>query len=265
MSQKSKPITITSSQGRHRTQRKLDTLEALADLYCARTKDIARYVRNRIPTVNDLRATLATLEILQHFDRKNLIIKKKIFGIGNVYGLSQSGVNFASDKMGIITAREFEIRDIEHELLITSFHIHLREFARRNNYEFTWEQEAIDHKKLINPDAIATLTTPKGTFYFCIEPERQKFNENFLKKAKKYFTVFRKPEAEELFGSKEFRVIFIVDTERKRQTVLQKFAEEYPYKMFWVTTVPLFQHDIAGQIFKTPKDYRTNSYSFLDI
>ena len=167
--------------------------------------------------------------------------------------------------MGIDNAREFEIKDSEHEHLITRFHIALRELAFANGWQLEWKQDAVVADRLINPDAIAVLTTDKGKFTFCIEPERQSFTENHLKKAKKYYSVFGKPECKTLFGAEKVRVIFIVLSERKRQTMLEKFAVEYPYRMFWFTTVDAFTEDIGGEIFKTPKDYAERSYSFLDL
>lgn len=179
--------------------------------------------------------------------------------------MSAHGAHFVKDIMGIDNAREFEIKDSEHEHLITRFHIALRELAFANGWQLEWKQDAVVADRLINPDAIAVLTTDKGKFTFCIEPERQSFTENHLKKAKKYYSVFGKPECKTLFGAEKVRVIFIVLSERKRQTMLEKFAVEYPYRMFWFTTVDAFTEDIGGEIFKTPKDYAERSYSFLDL
>ena len=233
-------------------------------MYCATPKDLARYLRGRVPTVTDIRSIRATIDHLEHHSPTHHFFEsKQFFSTTHIYGLSEYGARYAREIMGIDTARAFEIRDLEHEHLLTLFHIHLREFAARHKLGFTWKQELVDYKKPINPDAIATLTSPAGTLTYLIEPERQSFSPNLLKKAKKYFEVFGKPEAKKLFGAEKFRVIFVLMTERKRQSVLEKFAAEYPYKMFWLTTTDLFQKDMGGEIFSTPKDSSQRSYSFL--
>jgi len=243
-------------------------IDALGDLYCATPRDLARYIRHQEPTDNDLRSTRATIKnIYEHDDRATFLTQKHFFfnSATSLFGLSSHGAYFAKDIMGIDNAREFEIKDAEHEHLITRFHIALRELAAKNNWQLEWKQQAVVADRLINPDAIATLTTEKGAFTFCIEPERQSFTENHLKKAKKYHSVFGKPECKALFGADKVRVIFIVLSERKRQTMLEKFAEEYPYRMFWFTTVDAFTEDIGGEIFKTPKDFKEASYSFISF
>ena len=239
-------------------------LEMLGDAYCATPYDIARYIRRRIPTKNDIRSINATLKEIREFDSHRKWIHRDEYLNTHIYGLTDYGARYCTEILGV-PAREFEARDYAHEHIITRFHIQLREFATQHGYGLRWRQEAINLKHDINPDAIATLTTPKGSFTFCIEPERQSFTENHLKKAKKYHAVFGTPECTKLFGAEKVRVIFIVLSERKRQTMLEKFAEEYPYRMFWFTTIEAFQNDIGGEIFMTPKDGLAKSYSFLSL
>jgi hypothetical protein len=247
------------------TGAKLNLLSAVPELYCSTPYDLARFVRGHIPTEHDVRSTRATLARIDEYSYpQKWLVKKYLDGV-TYFGLSHSGVRYAQEELGIMSARVFEIKDIPHEHLITQCHIPLREFALANGYKLTWEQNVTDFKKLINPDAIAELSKDGQAYRFCIEPERQSFNENFMKKAKKYHSIFGKPEAEKIISSEKFRVIFVVQTERKRQTLLNHLAEEYPYRMFWVTTEDLIKTDIAGSIFLTPKDYQLSTYSFSAV
>jgi hypothetical protein len=180
-------------------------------------KDIAWYVRGHEPTLTDIQNIRNTiLHIEEYFSPHTFFLSKEFYSRTRLYSLADYGAKYAREIIGIDTVRAFEIRDLEHEHLLTLFHIHLREFAAKSKFALTWKQDVVDYKKPINPDAIATLTTAAGTLTFCIEPERQSFSPNLLKKAKKYFEVFGMPEAEELFGAKKFRVIFVTLTDRKR-------------------------------------------------
>jgi hypothetical protein len=244
----------------------LRVIEAAAELTCGTPKDIAWYVRGHEPTLTDIQSIRNTiLHIEAYFSPHTFFVSKEFYSRTRLYGLADYGAKYAREIMGIDTARAFEIRDVEHEHLVTLFHIHLRQFAAKKKFLFAWRQDLVDHKKPINPDAIATLGSDAGKFIFCIEPERQTFNSNYLKKAKKYFEVFGKPEAKQLFSAEKFRAIFVVLTDRKRKYVLEQFAKEYPYKMFWITTVDLFQKDMGAKIFLTPKDHQTETYALLDV
>jgi hypothetical protein len=248
------------------TQAKLKTIEALADLYCATPKDIAEYLKVRKPSTHDIRGIRATLDRIQHHDsHAKYLSKKPYFMRTSLYGLNDSGVHYAREILGFADARAFEIKDPDHEHLITRFHVKAMQLAHKRGWEITWKQEAVDHRRLINPDAVMTLGTLKGAFVFPVEPERQSFTENHLKKGKKYFDVYGKEAAFKQFGAEKIRPIFITLSHRKRDTMLEKFAEEYPYRMFWFTTVDDFERDISGKIFLTPKDYKTTRYSFLDL
>jgi hypothetical protein len=248
------------------TNKKDKTLEAIADLYCATPKDIAEYLYHRDPNWNDMRGVRATLDrIIEHNPHATYLTKRPYMYRTKIFGLSDSGVIFSRNALGISRARKFEVKDLDHEHVITRFHIKARELAIKNGWQIEWAQNPIDHKNTINPDAIMRLTGPKGKFIFTIEPERQSFTENHLKKGKKYHEVFGTKEAERLFGAEKTRTIFVTLSDRKRITMLEKFAEEYPYRMFWFTTVDAFEKNMGGNIFLTPKDWKTTPYSLSDV
>jgi len=265
-----KPLSTTtlSSQrkGKRWNELKNTLLEVVADLYCATPRDLARYIRGRVPTVNDTRTVNACIKSLgEHYEKHNFFNRYCFFSGTYLYGLSEFGARFARQQRGILTAREFDVKDIEHEHIITSLHIQLIELCKKHGWTLKWIQDTATYKRHINPDAIATLTTPKGSFVFCLEPERQAFNDGFLKKGKKYFDTYGTPEAKKLFGAEKFRVIFVALTEKRMNTILERFEDEFHYRMFWITTVDKFEKHVGGDIFKTPKDHKSGAYSFLDI
>lgn len=129
----------------------------------------------------------------------------------------------------------------------------MQEFCDARGCKLNWKRPVVDNQNPVNPDAVATITTPEGNYVFIIEIERQSFSENHLKKAKRYFSLFGRPEARELFGAEKFRVIFLVETDLRADTILKKLKAEYSYRMFWISTFSRFQ-DLNNADFRTPKD-----------
>ena len=178
-------MASTTTPLRRWTKPKLTILETLADLYCATPKDIAEYLKLRTPTLSEVRDIRAKLDrVRDHHPHATYVTKQPYFMRTSLFGLSDAGARRAREIMGIESARSFEIRDLDHEHIITRFHIKARALAIREGWGFAWEQNAIDHKRFINEDAQLTLTIKGKPFVFPVEPERQSFNENHLKKAK---------------------------------------------------------------------------------
>jgi hypothetical protein len=232
------------------TTAKKKVLEALGFLYCATPKDIARFIRRRIPTVHDVRSVRATLKYL--LENKSPLVLRKLYVTSYLYGLTESGARFDRGR-GVEGARKFAVRDFDHEHLLTLAQLSLQEFCDAHACTLNWKRPVVDNHSPVNPDAIATVTAPEGSYVFVIEIERQSFNENHLKKAKRYVSVFGRPEAKELFGAEKFRVIFLVETDLRADTIVRKLRAEYPYRMFWVSTFTRFQ-DLRNPEFRTPKD-----------
>jgi hypothetical protein len=251
--------TTTTLKGNKRrwNSAKDDALDALRELYCATIYDLARFVRHREPTLDDLRSTRALLQHIHEYDsHKTYWVRYPLNG-GFIYGLSRYGAQ-------TVNGRELIARDFEHERILTRFHIALKELCDKHGFQLEWSQKPLSHKFAIIPDAIATITAPNGRFVFAIEPERQTFTENHLKKAKKYHAIFGTAECKKQFGAEKIRVLFIQLTNKRRTTWLEKFAEEYPYRMFWFTTLNSLD-SVAAKIFLTPKDWKIESYSLLDV
>jgi hypothetical protein len=257
------PFRPTSPTRRRLTTAQIKAVEAVADLYCATPSDIARWLRGTEPQDTYVRSVRYSLQSLMANPRTPYLRKYR-FGTTSLYGLSQAGAAFTRHR-GVAEARHFGIRDFEHEHILTLIHIALREFCVAHGFRLQWQQPLLDFSKQINPDAIVTVTTAKGAYTFCIEVERQSFSENHLKKAKKYHDVFGTPEALTLIGAEKFYAVFATETYRKATTVLEKLGAQYPYRMFWVTTSELLATKLDAAIFRTPKDYKTTSYSLLDL
>ncbi len=189
---------------------------------------------------------------------------------GNVaylHGLSRSGVDVANERRGIDTARAYEESAHHHEYRITETHLAGDDYARSTKRELDWFQDSIDWQRFVNPDALfGLIDLLLGAFYFFLEVERQTYGEHFIKKGRKYLELFDSDLCEKLFKIRKFRVIFLVETPARAQTVLEDFAENgLASTIFWITSVPEMKADIASPIFRTPADYLKRRHSFNDI
>ncbi len=110
----------------------------------------------------EVRGTRAILQRARmEFDpHKQFLTQKEFFhnSSTSLFGLSEYGAKYAKEILGCQNALAFEVKDTEHEFLITLFHIRLREFCRAHNLRLDWEQNPINHKHLINTKLV--LPTP---------------------------------------------------------------------------------------------------------
>ena len=150
-----RPTSTTTPSNRHKSHRltgaKLKLLSAIPSLYCSTPYDLARFIRGRIPTEHDVRSVRATLARIEEYSYpQKWLVKKYLNGV-TYFGLSHSGVRYAHEELGIMSARVFEIKDIPHEHLITECHIPLQEYASANGYELAWEQNVTDLSLIHTP------------------------------------------------------------------------------------------------------------------
>jgi hypothetical protein len=79
----------------------------------------------------------------------------------------------------------------------------------------------------------------------------------------RYYAYFNADRCEEEWGNfRKFRVIVVQRSDERRMNLLRMLETKYKHRMFWLTTELSYRDDIGGRIFLTPKDYRSDSYSF---
>jgi hypothetical protein len=193
-----------------------------------------------------------------------------------VWGLSDKGVEHAM-KSGYATPAtktldDHSRRTLDHGLEISAFHMTLQRFAAKNNLQYTWQQS--DLKRTVHPDALFTMPDRANSdreFCYFLEIERSKFGNyvdgepQILRKLGAYYEYFNSTSCENEWGFRQFRVIVVQPTDSRRAGLLRALQDRYRHRMFWLTTEPLYRENIAGDIFKTPKDHAERSYSFLAI
>jgi len=254
-------------------------LELFAEFFCLRTQDAAGLVRNRAVTESDRRSVRRTLSILH---RDGLLYREPFFdvehdqgGAGYVYGLSAKGVVHALrngySTPSTKTLDEHSIRTLDHELELTSFHLALHRLCFGRGLRYSWRQTNLKHT--IHPDAlfhIADPANPGKTFCYFLEVERSKLGNyrngepQILRKLRKYYEYFNSTHCEKEWGFRQYRVIVVQRTELRREGLLKVLREKCNHRMFWLTTEAAYRDDIAGAIFKTPKDDTPVPFSFLN-
>lgn len=186
-----------------------------------------------------------------------------------VYGLSDRGVNHAFDGSfdtpSTKTLDEHSRRTLPHELAITDFHIAMRRHFGTSLY---WRQAKLDYS--VRPDALVVLDRGDSEVPFFLEMERAKFGNyrdgepQIVRKLRKYREHFDSADCERDWGFRQFRVIVVVPTERRKATILEKLRP-IAHRMFWVATEDQAFRNPDGPIFSTPKDFETTSYAFASV
>lgn len=205
---------------------------------------------------------------------------------------------------GILKAKEYGFADddyrytreksnlfLQHDVLLTKFHLTLELAARNAPLELTaWEQrravllDSADHgseRLPVNPDALFGLKDrekPDGqnTAYFFLEIVRSRESEysrgesNFLRKMRAFAAYYANGAHTERYGMQNFRVITVTPTQQRAINLCEKLQDAgLASKRFWFTSVehvsPEDPARILGKIFATPKDFQEGElYSFRD-
>lgn len=184
-----------------------------------------------------------------------------------VYGLTDKGAKEYGGK----TFDEHSERTLDHELQITQFHLQLTRTFKGPRYRVRWHQSNIKRGG-VAPDAYfsitdTTLPPDKNTDHYFLEIERAKIGNikdgepSIIRKLAHYYEYYDTPKCEKDWGFRRFRVITVVRTADKQYNLCERMREHYAHRMFWITTEPHVKESIAGEIFRTPKDWTKVGYS----
>jgi Replication-relaxation len=162
---------------------------------------------------------------------------------------------------------------INHDLEITEFHLALEKaFSGQVEWE-QWRGDLKDHIETregvysLIPDAKFTLNTLNGkgggVFFLEVvksyESEYENGDSNLFTKIalySQYKNQFRKK-----YGADDFRVLWILPTEKRVLNLLVKIADSFPSRKFYVTDEARYRKDIRGHIRWTAKDFETTQHS----
>ena len=253
-------------------------LELLAEFFCLRTNDAAELLRNRTITESDARSVRHTSSILHRdgflYRTPHLDFGHERGGIAYVYGLSAKGVSHALrngySTLATKTLDEHSLRTLDHELELTSFHIALHRLCAAKGLRYAWQQTDLKHT--VHPDAafnVADPANPGKAFCYFLEIERSKLGNyrngepQILRKLRAFYGYFNSTGCEKEWGFRQYRVVVVQRTDARREGLLAALREKCSHRMFWLTTEAAYRENMAGKIFKTPKDYVGSSYSFL--
>lgn len=237
-------------------------------------------LRGRVPSEDDKRTFRRSLGLLHAEGLLHRIpfcdLDQERGGRTYVYGLSARGCQWAFESgengHNAKTFDEHSQRTLDHELEISSFHFALSSFCKTSGLILYWRQR--DLKCTVNPDALFAITDqtkPEGndTLYYFLEIERAKIGNfkdgesSIVRKLAKYHAYYNSDACESEWSSfRQFRVVVVQPSDGRRQTLLKDLEEKLPYRLFWLTTRPLFEQNIAGPIFLTPRDRGGRAYSF---
>lgn len=234
---------------------------------------MAKLLRCREPNENDLRTARRTLHLLwkEGLLHRILYLDLATEGVSYIYGLTDRPV----EEYGGKTFDDHAARTLDHELEISYFHIAVKKLCETQGWQLYWQQADLKTKS-IHPDAyfaITDTTKPedKNTHHFFLEVERSKVSKykdgepSIIRKLARYYDLFDTQACEKDWGFRQFRVVVVQRTEKRRDSLYNAVQEKHRHRMFWLTTESQYRKDIAAAIFLTPKDGRVKPYSLSCI
>jgi DNA-binding transcriptional ArsR family regulator len=252
-------LTVTQPKALfYPTKNKREVLQTLAEHFVLRSRDLAAVLRKREPNQNDIRTINRTLKILDDAGlvRRLHYLDLATNGVAFACGLSDAGVRYTGAGK---TFDEHSVRTIDHELGISDFHRNLQSYCDAKGLPLTWKQSDLQHG--VNPDAYFTIEKPGKILHFFLEIERAKIGNykngqpSIVRKLKHYYDYYYTPECENRWGFKTYRVVVIVPTQSRRDTLLKAMHSELEHRMFWLGVEETLE-------FRTPKD---DTLSFADL
>ena len=187
-----------------------------------------------------------------------------VFGSNKfIYTLGNQGADLLSERFGIDRGtadwttrnREAKQAHLSHELMLANFHACLTlalGMERPDVQLLSWRQpvapDAVTFeergKKVripVVPDAYFGLQDPLGRMYQMVEADRSTMtNPRFLCKLEGYWHYWQQSRHTERYGIKNFRVLTICKTERRKENLRRVAAKASPNGrgsvMFWFTS-----------------------------
>lgn len=236
----------------------------MAEYHYLRTPDFYRLLE-----ISDPHAQRGVRRALMLLARAGLVLRSRqaiddpgdaFLRYQHCYRLSRAGSRAIGGGQAAI---EKSPASIDHELLITDFHIALSSKTPATHRVY-WRQT--DLKRTVHPDALLAITNttrPRelSTFYYFLEAEysRQghyRAGESGLITKLRRYSEYRRSAAcrEEWQHFSDFRVIVLLRTRERQENLLRVLKEKLPTKAIWTTTTEDVQRDITGPIFRGPPD-----------
>src|ERR1039458_9494261 len=137
------------------TKAKREALRVLSDYFCLNTKMASELlgVSERAVQAHYQRLIGAQLVYAKSYESETY----EKGALPKAYGLTDSGVSMAfregSATDSTKTFKGHALRTIEHELMISRFHLELATVAEQKGWDLRWRQRGLD-KRSVRPDAL---------------------------------------------------------------------------------------------------------------
>ena len=208
------------------TKARREALSVLADYFCLNTHMAAELLG-----ISE-RAVQAHYQRLSHAQlvyRIRYAPEEHTKGsIPIAYGLSDSGVSkafaegFATDSTK--TIKEHKPSRLEHEIMISRFHLELARLCEGEGWDLRWRQRNLQHG--VYPDALFSV----NGVYFFLEIERAKLGDykdgepQILRKLRTYRDYYDSTDCETDFGFRRFSVVTVMRTSARAANLTQRVA-----------------------------------------
>jgi hypothetical protein len=157
---------------------------------------------------------------------------------------------------------------LSHEAEITAYHIALKTFIEDKS--LFWKQA--DIKRTVNPDALFAIKKDGKGHWFFLEVEKsrqgnQRDGKSGLERKCERYDKYRGSDQckKDYQHFSDFRLVIVFATMERQANFLAKISKALPYRWIWTTNETDYRKDAGGKIYLTPKDFKTATYSLLQL
>lgn len=157
---------------------------------------------------------------------------------------------------------------LSHEAEITAFHIALKSIIPADS--LYWRQDHL--RRTVNPDALFAVRKDGKGHWFFLEVEKsrqgnQRNGKSGLERKCERYDQYRGSEQcrKDYQHFRDFRLVIVFATRERQRNFLAKIAETLPYRWLWTTNETDYRRDPGGEIYLTPKDFKTSAYSLREL
>jgi hypothetical protein len=190
-------------------------LKALAEYYCVNVTQAGQLLNTTSRNIQRHFKTLVEGQFVYARAYESETYRRGALPLA--YGLTDSGVSLAfREGWETDATKSFKghaLRTIEHELMITEFHLKLVKLCEERSWALRWRQRRLDKNK-VRPDALFAINDE----YFFLEMERAKLgdyqdgNPSIVRKIHSYREYLNSSDCREDFGFTKFRVVTVMRT-----------------------------------------------------
>jgi hypothetical protein len=254
------------------TAARREALSVLADYFCLNGKQAAELLGTSLRNIQRHYVSLESCGLVTSI-RYNPEEHTK-GAIPLAYGLTDRGVRKAFDEgFSTDSTKSFDAwskRTIEHEIMISTFHLELAKLAGEKGWALRWWQRGLN-KKPVFPDAVLSI----NGHFFMLEIERAKLGDyidgtpSIIRKLADYWDYYDSDDCESDFEFRKFHALTVMRTAERAQNLVHMLQKPHHLPALKRDIPPLnkatflLSHEKDPFAFTSAKDFSSVSLDSL--